>query len=168
VITKCQQELQQQQQGQEQRWYFVAIGVPFPGPKSHNAPGLSKTGTTSVTRTHALRHQPRRSALKFNRQIIRLLDTAAPKTLRTRMRHFSIVSRHFCTKIVVRDTSASDQRKVGTLWTQDNSVKTAPPVIRLSVGAEVSWSEMSCGRSVRLPIIPQQWRSHARVGTAAM
>jgi len=73
------------------------------------------------------------------------------KTLRTRMRHFGTVSRHFCTKNVVRDTSTSDQRKVGTLWTKDYSDKTldtAPPVVRLKVGAEVS-----CGRSVRLPCV---------------
>ena len=48
------------------------------------------------------------------------------KTLRTRMRHFSTVSRHFCTKNVVRDTSASDLRKVGhfgprTIPTRHNS-----------------------------------------------
>ena len=46
------------------------------------------------------------------------------KTLRTRMRHFSTVSRHFCTINVVRDTSASDLQNVRTFWTQDNSDKT--------------------------------------------
>ena len=33
-------------------------------------------------------------------------------------------TRHFCTKNVVRDTSTSDLRKVGTLWIHDNTDKT--------------------------------------------
>ena len=84
---------------------------------------------------------------------IRLPDTSATghfgtETLRTRMRHFSTVPRHFCTKSVARDTSASNRRKVGTFWSLDPGQfrqDKAPPVIRLKVGAE-----MSCGRSVKL------------------
>jgi len=61
------------------------------------------------------------------------------------------LSRHFCAKNVVRDTSTSDLRKVGTLWIQDNSDKTQlHRRLGLKLVPKCFGAEMSCGRSVRL------------------
>jgi len=96
------------------------------------------------------------------------------RTLRTRTRHFgtgdevSQVSGHFGTKNVVRDTSAPVSKShfgTGSRKSRDTSEPgqyrrdTAPPVIRLKLGAEVSkWfgAELSghFGRNVLWPKCP--------------
>jgi len=75
----------------------------------------------------------------------RLPDTLATrhfgtKTLRTRMKHFSTVSRHFCTKKHgTRHFGIRSTKSLDTLDPAQFRQDTAPPVIRLKVGAEVSW-----------------------------
>jgi len=74
-------------------------------------------------------------------------------------RHFGPAWDTSAPKNVVRDTSASYLRKVRILWAQDNSDKTQlHRWFGLKLVPKCLGAEMSCGRSVRLPL--QQVPAH--------
>jgi len=78
-------------------------------------------------------------------------DTSAPRHFGPAWDTFAPSQDTSAPKNVVRDTSASDLRKVGTLCTKDNTDKTQlHRRFGLKLVPKCLAAEMSCGRSVRL------------------
>ena len=114
----------------------------------------TNTTTTAVSRCHIGQPQTMNCSCRSTHW---LPDTSAPRHFGPAWDTSAPSQVTSAPKNVVRDTSASDRRKVGTLWkfgprtvpTRHSS--TGDSAFGLKLVTKCPGAEMSCGRSVRLP-----------------